>query len=108
MGIFVNFLGDIVTTAPGYAGVKLVAYDDETRDIAKAENIAERLRRVLGMTNTVWYVAKNTHRCSPVFHSKADARKWLRDNTPSSLLDTYQVLERQGNKLDVAYTDSPA
>lgn len=107
MGIFVNSLGDIVSTQPGYIGVKLVAYDDDTHGDA-AEQIARRLRDITGTTDTVWYVAQYTHRVSPVFHSKVDARKWLRDNTPPSLLNDYQVLERQGALLDVAYTTSPA
>lgn len=108
MGIFVNTLGDIVSTQPGYAGVKLISYDDETQSREHAERIAQRLRDVLGITDTVWCVTYCTNRVSPVFDSQTDARKWLRDNTAPVRLSDFKVVERQGNMLDVAYTSSPA
>jgi hypothetical protein len=102
MGIFVNTYGDIVTTEPGYDGARLLAYNDETYNRDGAELIAQRLRDVLGKTDTVWYVidAGTLQRISPLLDSKGDARKWLRTNRAPNFLNLYRVVEISASQID--------
>lgn len=106
MGIFVNQFGDIVTTAPNETGVKLIAYGDEMPR-EQAERVAARLRALLDVTDTVWYVTHDTHRVSPVMDNESDTHTWLIRNQHRSIdyaiqHGGYGIAEVPGNAIDRA------